>query len=121
MNQQGFTLIELLIVVAMLAALSAIALPVYNGYIQNSRQGALINNIATIEVFQEDFRLRTGSYAVGLADIAAIDAAIGWRPQSDDGATYAIAAANGGASYDVTARDAAGTEICRRFPEKVPC
>ena len=53
-TQQGFTLIELMIVVAVLAIISAIALPAYNGYVQTSREAVLINNISTIEVFQEE-------------------------------------------------------------------
>jgi type IV pilus assembly protein PilE len=130
-TDRGFTLIELLIVVALLAAISGIALPMYNGYIQTSRQGALINNIATMEVFQEDFRLRTSCYAVGLADVAAINAAIGWQPQTVDGTTYSIATGgvcaaaptnpNRGSSYRVTATDNVGTTVCRQFPQKIAC
>jgi type IV pilus assembly protein PilE len=122
MRNRGFTLIELMTVVAVLAVLAAIALPAYNGYIQTSRQGALIDSIATIEVFQEDFRLRTGNYQAGTYAGGSPDAgleALGWQPEADDGTTYTITVA--GATYDVTATDRAGTTVCRRFPAKVPC
>lgn len=36
MNQQGFTLIELMIVIAIIAILSAIGLPAYQGYLQKA-------------------------------------------------------------------------------------
>ena len=51
-------------------------------YIDTGEEGVLVHNISTIEIFQEDFRLRNGAYAVDLADIAAITAAIGWNPQA---------------------------------------
>jgi Tfp pilus assembly protein PilE len=101
--------------------LSAIAIPLYNGYIQTSRVAALVNNIATMEVFQEDFRLRNGVYQAGEFDGGA-DAgllALGWAPQEDDGTVYTIVLA--GTSYRVTASDTAGTTVCRQYPEKIEC
>lgn len=119
-RRSGFTLIELMIAVAILAVLSAVALPLYNNYIQTSREGVLVNNISTIEVFQEDFRLRTGAFLTSAANLAAITTAIGWQPQSNDGTTYSIAA-GAGTSYEVTATSPDGIVVCRRLPDKVPC
>jgi prepilin-type N-terminal cleavage/methylation domain-containing protein len=121
MRNRGFTLIEMMTVVAVLAILAAIALPLYNGYIKTSREGVLLSSIATIEVFEEDFRLRTGAYQAG-AFAGGPDAGLttlGWTPESDDGTTYTITVA--GLTYDVTATDTVGTTVCRRFPAKVPC
>lgn len=117
----GFTLIELMIVVAVLAIISAIALPAYNGYVQTSREAVLINNISTIEVFQEDFRLRTGAYLTAAANAAAIEAAIDWEPEGDEpGTTYSIAAGAGG-SYQVTAIAPDGTTVCLILPDGGRC
>ena len=111
-KNSGFTLVELMIVVAVLAVIMAIALPAYNDYIETAEEGRLISNIESMQVFQEDFFLRNGVYAVGLADIAAIEAAIGWDPQQNDGVTYSIAGGDG-TTYSVTAVGPTGISICR--------
>ncbi len=118
--QKGFSLIELMIVVAVMAIVAAVAMPVYNGYIQTSREGVLVNNVVTMEVFQEDFRLRTGNFLVAAANVAAITAAIDWAPQDDGNVTYVITDPGGG-SYNVTATDVTGTTVCMTLPQKVRC
>jgi prepilin-type N-terminal cleavage/methylation domain-containing protein len=118
--QRGFTLIELLVVIGILAVISSIAMPIYTDYVESSRRGALLASMATIEVFQEDFRLRTGSYAVDLVDLAAINAAIGWAPQDANGVAYAIADSDG-TIYQLTATDAEGMVVCREYPSRDAC
>jgi prepilin-type N-terminal cleavage/methylation domain-containing protein len=120
-RQSGFTMIELMVAVGMVGVLSAIALPVYRNYVTTSRVGALVNNVTTVEVFEEDFRLRNGVYQPGVFN-GAPDAdllVLGWQPQSNDGTVYSIVLAGG--SYQVTATDNVGTTVCRQFPEKIVC
>jgi prepilin-type N-terminal cleavage/methylation domain-containing protein len=119
-RNSGFSLVELMIAVAIIAVLSAIALPLYNGYIGTSREGVLVSNISTIEVFQEDRRLRTGAYLTVAADVDEIDDELGWRPQEENGIEYSISAGPDG-GYDVTAVDATGVTVCMRFPGKSRC
>lgn len=122
LNQAGFTLIELMIAVAIIAIISAVALPMYNDYIQTSREGVLASNISTIRVFQEDFRLRNNAYAEGTYTAGAADADLddlGWDPSTDD-VDYVVVA-NGGVSYTVTATDSSGVSLCLEFPDNDPC
>ena len=119
-QQTGFSLIELMIAVGIIAILSAFALPAYNSYIETAERGRLVSNMETMAVFQEDFFLRNGSYAVNLANAAAIEAAIGWEPRADDGVTYSIANSDG-TTYSVTATNANGMSLCRVYPADTPC
>ena len=119
-HEAGFTLIELMIAVAIVAVLSMVAIPLYSGYIDTSRQGVLVNNLSLIEIFQEDFRLRTGAYMLVAADAAAIEAGIGWTPQDDGTFTYSIANGGGG-NYNVTGVDGTGVTVCMQFPGGVRC
>jgi len=51
----GFTLIELMIVVAIIAVLAAIALPIYSDYITRSKLTEAQNNLSTLRVAMEQY------------------------------------------------------------------
>jgi len=119
-KQTGFSLIELMVSVGIIAILAAFALPAYNSYLETAEQGQLITNMKTMSAFQEDFFLRNGSYAVNLANIAAIENAIGWEPRGNDGVTYSIAAGDGSV-YRITAVSPAGLTLCMEYPANVAC
>lgn len=116
----GFSLIELLVAIAILGIITVIGLPMYRGYIETSQNGVLVNSLSTIEVFQEDFRMRNGAYAVDLADKAAITAAIQWDPRDGAEYTYSIADSDG-TFYRVTGTDGDGNTVCLEFPAKTAC
>ncbi len=121
-RQSGFTLIELMIAVAIIAVLASIALPLYSGYIQTSREGALTHDINTIRVFEEDYKLRKGTYLGGNYTGGAADASLaplGWDPQKDD-VDFAVVA-NADVSYQVTATDDTGVSLCLEFPSGNSC
>ena len=119
-SQAGFSLMEMLVAVTIMGVLAAFALPAYNDYVRSSEEAALTASMATMEVFQEDFRLRTGAYAVNLADKAAILTAIDWDPRDDN--TYVIANTTTPAvGYAVTATSPAGLVLCINFPAKTRC
>jgi len=62
----GFTLIELLIVVAIIAILAAVGIPMYNGYIADSKQQTAQNNLRSIALMEADwFSERNEYYEVG--------------------------------------------------------
>ena len=120
----GFSLVELMVSIAILGIIAAISVPLYRGYVESAAKGALINDVATMEVFQEDVMLRTGTYAAGTYDAGAgetsLTDAIGWQPRADTGAVYVVEAATA-SSYRVTATDVQGRSVCRVMPARTPC
>ena len=119
----GFTLLELLAALAILAIVAAVAVPWYQDYMATAREGALGKRIAAMAMFQEETRVRTGSYGAGGWNPAAGDeslaTAIGWQPASDDGTTFTVTA--DADAWTVTATDASGASLCRVFPANEPC
>ncbi len=59
---KGFSLIELLVVVALLGILSAIAIPTYNGYIDNTRVTNTQNNLRAIYLKQQEYYTNNNAY-----------------------------------------------------------
>lgn len=114
------SLLELLVALAIIASLAGLALPLYRSYVETAKEGALVSNIATLALFQEDHRLRRGAYLLAAASTAEITAAIGWRPGASDRAAYRIADGGDGA-YQVTATDPDGTTVCLKMPQRIRC
>lgn len=115
-SARGFSLVELLVAIAILGILAAIAVPAYQGYLATAREGVLNHNIATMRVFQEDYRIRTGAYSD--EDWAPGDGPTetGWQPEQD-GRNVSYTVTVDGNSYTVTATDAdTGTSVTRTFP-----
>jgi general secretion pathway protein G len=51
----GFTLIELMIVMAVIAVLMSVALPIYNRSIQRSKESVLKNNLFTLRTVIDEY------------------------------------------------------------------
>lgn len=118
----GFSIIEMLVAVTIIGILSAFALPAYNDYVQSSEEASLTASMATIEVFQEDYRLRTGGYAVNLADKAAIAALLDWDPRDNNpDQLYSIANSTDTTVYQMTGTSPTGLVLCIEFPSKQRC
>lgn len=122
---QGFTLVELMIAVAILAIVSAIAIPAYNRYVLESRLGAMRMNLDSLKIAVEGTRLdsTTGFYATAVTTVTgtALNTTFGWRPEGDnDQYTYEVTA--GTTSYSIQARfrGAVPWVQCRRNPASNP-
>ncbi|MEE4361247.1 MAG: prepilin-type N-terminal cleavage/methylation domain-containing protein, partial [Pseudomonadales bacterium] len=111
-KQHGFSLLELMITVAIIAILSGLAFPIYQDYIQTSQEAVLSQNIDSMRVFQEDFRLRTGAYSGEDWSPGDGPTETGWLPDQTGGNISYVVTANAGPplSYTVVATDA-GTSV----------
>lgn len=63
LRQRGFTLIELMVAVAIVAILSAVALPAYNSYVKRSRVPPALDALSSYQVRMEQRFQDTGSFA----------------------------------------------------------
>ena len=68
-NQQGFTLIELLIALVIAAALTSIAVPNYQAYVERTRRTTAIKDISEISMALERYRTIAGTYPDSLNDL----------------------------------------------------
>ncbi len=73
-KQTGLTLIEIMIAVAILAILSAIAVPLYQGYVVEARYGTALKDIRQMQLILDDLALDNS--------LAAIEPA-GYTPPAD--------------------------------------
>lgn len=71
LGQAGFTLVELMIAVAIIAALTAIAIPSYQAYVERARRAQAMADISTIAVAIERHYTNHFSYPATLAALGA--------------------------------------------------
>ena len=97
----GFTLVELMIVVVVIAALIALAMPSYQGYQQRSKRGDAKTSLMRAQLAQEKWRGNDTDYAT-LAEI--------WTGSDSLSGYYTLAVtSNTAAAYVMTAAPKAGT------------
>lgn len=99
-NDRGFTLIEVMITVAIVAILSAIALPAYTAYVQRSRVPPALDALSSLATRLEQRYQDTGSYANGEACGATMPSADNFTitcALSDDGQGFTATATGSGA------------------------
>lgn len=83
---RGFTLIEIMIVVALIAILSAIAMPAYNNYINRGKLKTAQADLVALSLNLENYYQKRLAYPdTALADTGAVkDDFTGWSPAADD-------------------------------------
>ena len=101
----GYTLIEVMITLTVLAIITAIAIPAYQGYVSSAREAEGHNNLAAMQMAQEEFFLENNAYFEGENTTAVENASAGlWTATGSDGVInfdYAVDASGGG--YTATA------------------
>jgi type IV pilus assembly protein PilE len=124
MKARGFTLIELMIAVAILAIVAAIAIPAYNGYITESRLGAMRMNLDTLRIAVEAFRLddASGTYgAKATLNSTQIFDRYGWRAEGDSGAYVYTAYITSTGAYSLGATGSGYETCCRKTTTAFSC
>jgi prepilin-type N-terminal cleavage/methylation domain-containing protein len=92
-NNCAFTLVEMLVVITIIGALTAIAIPSYNTHIERVRSAEGVQSLTALLGSQKRYQLDNGAYAAGPA-LTAIDIDIA-ASNSFDAPTIA----NGGAGW----------------------
>jgi len=101
MNNKGFTLLELIVVLIVMAALVAIALPQYMGFVERAKAAEAITALGTIKVSEEAYRISTGSYTSTMSELGVTLATTTW--------TYGVVG-TAGTSFVATASRVGGPE-----------
>ena len=113
-NSRGVTLIELMVTIAVIAVISAIAVPLYSDYIQTARRSEGWNNLAAIKLAQEEFFLERNRYFPspdGNVSTTAGNISTYWTPAESDADrnfNYTVVSSGTGTSYVATATGRGG-------------
>ena len=113
---KGYTLIELLMTIAILAIITAIAIPAYQGYISTSRNTEGRQNLASIRLAQKEYFLENNRYFPdpdGTASTTSGTLSAYWSPaetnDADRNFDYSVTSSNSGRTYTATATGRGGS------------
>ncbi len=77
-RNSGFSIIELMIAVAIIGILASFAIPAYQDYIHSTRLQVANDHLASIQLFQEAYRLNNDTYIEGTMNFATLGTSVLW-------------------------------------------
>ncbi|MFZ2651488.1 MAG: prepilin-type N-terminal cleavage/methylation domain-containing protein [Burkholderiaceae bacterium] len=102
-SRRGFTLIELMITIAIVAILSAVAIPAYSDYVRRGQLPEAFTNLSDYRVKMEQYFQDNRNYgAAACTDVAGAPTWAAW-PSSKKYFNYTCALTNAGQGYTITA------------------
>lgn len=110
-SNKGFTLVELMIVVAILGILSAVAVPMYNGYITGAKKTEAKTNLETLRLLEEQYYSDKARYTGAVTHAQLMNTATSpfrsaFQPGGNLYFQYSIAGND--TTFTITATDPAG-------------
>ena len=108
---RGFTLIELMIAVAVMAILTAIAMPSYRQYVTRGSREAVQSQLIELAAVQDKIFLNSNAYTanVGTAYTGSSTGGLGVTNSVSRDTRYRLSVTVSGASFVLTATPVAGT------------
>lgn len=89
--ERGFTLVEVMVVIAILAIIAAIAIPIYSHYIKDAKIGRAESNLVLLSTLMERYYQNNNAYPTSNPTLTP-NALPGWNPGNNPNPffTYAI-------------------------------
>jgi type IV pilus assembly protein PilE len=109
----GFTLIELMVIVAIVAILTAIALPIYTDYVTRSKLTEAFNTLAAYRVSMEQYYQDNRNYGSTTCGVSPATASSGLKYFQISCTPANSSTAGGAQSYTATASGDPGTSTAQ--------
>jgi len=89
-NRQGFTLVEVIVVAVIVAILSAVAVPLYLGYINSAKVSTASNNASSCATYLTSARNSGATAVTGFAAAITAGSILTYTPDNGTAVTYQV-------------------------------